>query len=346
MTDPFPNYERVHLAAEDRYEKLPYRRTGASGLDLPAFSFGLWQKFGADYSFETQRGIILHAFDLGITHFDNANRYGPPHRAAEKTFGRVLRQQLAPYRHELVLSTKAGGITGPSPYLKGGSRKNLLTSLEFSLRDLGTDYIDVFYHHTPDLTTPLEETASALAMAVKSGKALYVGISNYQPDRAEAIAKLLRAEGVPLLIHQPRYSIYDRSIDQNGLAELAVREGFGLIVYSPLAQGLLTSKYLETIPDGARAKKSDFLSPDQIDETYRQRTTQLNELAEERGQSLAQLALQWVLRNPAVTSALIGASSKEQLDHNVKAAGAPDFTDEELTVIDKYGVHGTGQRAR
>jgi L-glyceraldehyde 3-phosphate reductase len=342
MTDLFPNYERVHLAADDRYEKLPYRRAGASGLDLPAFSFGLWQKFGADYPFETQRDIILHAFDLGIAHFDNANRYGPPHRAAEKTFGRVLRQQLAPYRHELVLSTKAGGIAGPSPYLKGGSRKNLLTSLELSLRDLGTDYIDIFYHHTPDLTTPLEETASALATAVKSGKALYVGISNYQPDRAAEIAAL--AQGVPLLVHQPRYSLYDRSIDQNGLAELAVREGFGLVVYSPLAQGLLTSKYLETIPDGARAKNSDFLSPEQIDETYRQRTARLAELAAARGQSLAQLALQWVLRNPAVTSALISASSKEQLDHNVRAADAPDFTDEELIVIDKYGVHGTGQR--
>jgi L-glyceraldehyde 3-phosphate reductase len=342
MTDQFPNYERIHTAAEDRYEKVPYRRTGRSGLDLPAISFGLWQKFGVDYPFETQREIILHAFDLGISHFDNANRYGPPHRAAEKTFGQVLRRELAGYRHELVLSTKAGGVTGPSPYLKGGSRKNLLSSLEWSLRDLGTDYVDIFYHHTPDLTTPVEETASALATAVRSGKALYVGISNYKPDRAAAIADLLEAEGVPLLIHQPRYSIYDRSIDQNGLAELALSKGFGLIVYSPLAQGLLTDKYLESIPDGARAQNSTFLSPDVIDETYRTRTAELNKLAEARGQSLAQLALQWVLRNPAVTSALIGASSTEQLDHNVQALEAPELTDEELAVIDEFGVHGTG----
>lgn len=342
MTDQFPNYQRVHTAAEDRYEKVPYRRTGRSGLDLPAISFGLWQKFGADYPFETQREIILHAFDLGISHFDNANRYGPPHRAAEKTFGQVLRRELSGYRHELVLSTKAGGVTGPSPYLKGGSRKNLLSSLEWSLRDLGSDYVDIFYHHTPDLTTPVEETASALATAVRSGKALYVGISNYKPDRAAAIADLLEAEGVPLLIHQPRYSIYDRSIDQNGLADLALEKGFGLIVYSPLAQGLLTDKYLETIPDGARAQNSTFLSPDVIDETYRTRTAELNKLAEARGQSLAQLALQWVLRNPAVTSALIGASSTEQLDHNVQALDAPELTDEELAVIDEFGVHGTG----
>lgn len=342
MTDHFPNYQRVHTAVEDRYEKVPYRRTGRSGLDLPAISFGLWQKFGTDYPFETQREIILHAFDLGISHFDNANRYGPPHRAAEKTFGQVLRRELAGYRHELVLSTKAGGVTGPSPYLKGGSRKNLLSSLEWSLRDLGTDYVDIFYHHTPDLTTPVEETASALATAVRSGKALYVGISNYKPDRAAAIADLLEAEGVPLLIHQPRYSIYDRSIDQNGLADLALGKGFGLIVYSPLAQGLLTDKYLETIPDGARAQNSTFLSPDVIDETYRTRTAELNKLAEARGQSLAQLALQWVLRNPAVTSALIGASSTEQLDHNVQALEAPELTDEELAVIDEFGVHGTG----
>ncbi|MDT5148525.1 MAG: L-glyceraldehyde 3-phosphate reductase [Mycobacterium sp.] len=344
MTDQSPHYPRVHLAAENRYDTLPYRRAGVSGLDLPAFSFGLWQKFGADYAFDTQRDIVLHAFDLGITHFDNANRYGPPHRGAERTFGRVLREELGPYRHELVLSTKAGGIIGPSPYLKGGSRKNLLTSLELSLRDLGTDYVDIFYHHVPDLTTPLAETASALAAAVRSGKALYVGISNYQPDRAAEISALLTAEGVPLLVHQPRYSIYDRSIDQNGLAALAVEEGFGLVVYSPLHQGLLTDKYLESIPDGARAQASDFLTPAQIDDTYRRRTAELNKVAEARGQSLAQLALQWVLRNPAVTSALIGASSKEQLDHNLAALDAPDFTDEELALIDLHGVHGTAAR--
>jgi len=342
MSDTFPHYYRVHQAAENRYEQVPYRRTGRSGLDLPAFSFGLWQKFGADYAFDKQRDIILHAFDLGITHFDNANRYGPPHRGAEQTFGRVLRKELSGYREELVLSTKAGGAMGPSPYLKGGSRKNLLGSLDLSLRDLGTDYVDIFYHHTPDETTPLEETASALVTAVRSGKALYVGISNYKTDRAAAIAQLLKAEGVPLLIHQPRYSIFDRSIDQNGLAQLALDEGFGLIVYSPLAQGLLTNKYLESIPEGARAENSEFLDKSLIDETYRQRTAELVKLAESRGQSLAQLALQWVLRNPAVTSALIGASSIEQLDHNVQAAQGPELTDDELAVIDEFGVHGTG----
>ena len=332
-----------HLAAADRYDKQPYRRTGGSGLDLPAFSFGLWQKFGADYAFETQRKIILHAFDLGISHFDNADRYGPPHRGAQQNFGRILGRELGPYRDELILSTKAGGVLGPSPYLKGGTRKALLASLDHSLRDLNTDYVDIFYHHVPDLTTPLEETASALVSAVQSGKALYVGISNYLPGRTREIAGLLRAAGVPLLIHQARYSIYDRRPEQEGgLLETAVEDGFGVIVYSPLAQGLLTSKYLHTIPEGARARNSTFLSPDVIDETYRQRTTELNKIAESRGQSLPQLALQWVLRRPEVTSALIGASSAQQLDHNLQALTFPPLTDAELALIDEHGVHGTG----
>lgn len=343
MTAAFPHYERTHVAAENRYDRIPYRRTGQSGLDLPAFSFGLWQKFGADHAFDTQREIVLHAFDLGITHFDNADRYGPPHRGAQRAFGRVLARDLAPYRDELILSTKAGGVAGPSPYLRGGSRKNLLRSLELSLRDLGTDHVDVFYHHVPDPTTPLEETAGALADAVRSGKALYVGISNYLPDRTRELAGLLRADGVPLLIHQARYSIYDRRPEhEGGLLEVAAQDGFGVIVYSPLAQGLLTGKYLETIPAGARAQASEFLSPDVIDETYRQRTAALNKLAESRGQSLAQLALQWVLRRPEVTSALIGASSTDQLDHNLQALSFPDLTAEELAVIDEHGVHGTG----
>lgn len=344
MTD-YPHYARTHRAAEKRYESIDYRRTGRSGLDLPAFSFGLWQKFGATHPFDTQREIILRAFDLGITHFDNADRYGPPHREAQRVFGRVLARDLAPYRDELILSTKAGGVAGPSPYLRGGSRKNLLRSLELSLRDLGTDHVDIYYHHVPDLTTPLEETVSALTEAVRSGKALYIGISNYLPDRTHQIAELLRAEGVPLLLHQTRYSIYDRRPEQDGgLLELSAQDGFGVIVYSPLAQGLLTDKYLETIPDGARAQASEFLSPDVIDETYRQRTAALNKLAESRGQSLAQLALQWVLRRPEVTSALIGASSVEQLDHNLQALTFPDLTADELAVIDEHGVHGTGWR--
>jgi len=336
--------EPTYHAAEGRYDSIGYRRTGTSGLDLPSFSFGLWQKFGTDYPAETQREIILHAFDLGITHFDNADRYGPPHRAAQKTFGEVLGKDLGRYRDELILSTKAGNPIGPSPYLKGGSRKSLLTSLDHSLRDLQTDHVDIFYSHSPDLTTPLEETVGALVSAVEQGKALYIGISNYQPDRTHEVAELLRAAGVPLLIHQTRYSIYDRTPEQNGLFDTATRDGFGTIVFSPLAQGLLTDKYLETIPDGARAQNSTFLSPDVIDETYRQRTAELNKLAESRGQSLAQLALQWVLRRPEVTSALIGASSTAQLDHNVKALDFAPLTDDELALIDEHGVHGTAAR--
>ncbi|MFF0815076.1 aldo/keto reductase [Rhodococcus sp. NPDC003318] len=336
------SYELNYTADPDRYTKIPYRRTGKSGLDLSAFSFGLWQKFGTDYPFETQREIILHAFDLGITHFDNADRYGPPHRAAQKNFGKVLAKDLASYRDEIILSTKAGNQIGPSPYLKGGSRKSLLASLDHSLRDLGTDYVDIFYSHSPDESTPLEETVGALVSAVQQGKALYVGISNYKPERAHQAAELLREAGVPLLIHQPRYSIFDRSIEQNGLLDVAEKDGFGLITYSPLAQGLLTNKYLESIPEGARAVNSTFLSPDAITETYRQRAAELNKLAEARGQSLAQLALQWVLRQPAVTSALVGASSTWQLDHNLKALEFPPLTDEELAIIDEHGVHGTG----
>lgn len=338
--------ETVYAAADDRYATQQYRRAGRSGLDLPAFSFGLWQKFGIDNAYATQREIVLHAFDLGITHFDNADRYGPPHRAAQQFFGRVLAQDLAPYRDELILSTKAGNPIGPGPYQRGGSRKSLLGSLEHSLRDFQTDYVDIFYSHSPDESTPLEETVGALVSAVEQGKALYVGISNYAPERAHEVAELLAREGVPLLVHQPRYSIFDRSIEQNGLVKVAQEDGFGLVVYSPLAQGLLTDKYLTGVPDGARASASSFLSPDVIDDTYRERTTALNDLARSRGQSLAQLALQWVLRRPEVTSALIGASSTWQLDHNVEALGFAPLTDEELTVIDRYGVHGTGQRAR
>ncbi len=332
-------------AAPDRYTHLEYRRTGNSGLDLPVFSFGLWQKFGTDYAFDTQRDIALHAFDLGITHFDNANRYGPPHRAAEKFFGRLLRTDLAPYRDELILSTKSGNPIGASPYLKGGSRKSLLASLDHSLRDLGTDYVDIFYSHAPDPTTPLEETVGALVSAVQQGKALYVGLSNYPTERAHEAAELLRRAGAPLLVHQPRYSIFDRRPETDGLLKLSAEDGFGLVVYSPLAQGLLTDKYLQAdIPAGARALNSAFLKPEQIDEVYRQRAAALNEIARGRGQSLAQLALQWVLRQPQVTSALIGASSTWQLDHNTKALDFPALTEAELALIDEHGVHGTGLR--
>jgi L-glyceraldehyde 3-phosphate reductase len=341
----FGAFETTYRAADERYERLEYRRAGDSGLDLPALSLGLWQKFGLDYPFETQREIVLHAFDLGITHFDNANRYGPPHRAAEKLFGQVLRTDLAPYRDELILTTKAGNAIGPSPYLKGGSRKSLLVSLDHSLRDLGTDYVDIFYHHRPDPSTPLEETVGALVSAVQQGKALYVGISNYPAERAHEVAALLREAGVPLLVHQPRYSIFDRTPEISGLLKLAAEDGFGLVAYSPLAQGLLTDKYLDgSIPAGARAAASTFLSPDQLDDVYRERATALNEIARERGQSLAQLALQWVLRQPQVTTALIGASSTTQLDHNLAALDFLPLTEEELTRIDEHGIHGTGQR--
>lgn len=314
-------------------------------MELPALSLGLWQKFGSDYPFGTQREIVLHAFDLGITHFDNANRYGPPFRAAEKFFGRVLRTDLAPYRDELIVTTKAGNPIGSSPYFRGGSRKSLLSSLDHSLRDLGTDYVDIFYHHRADPSTPLDETVGALASAVQQGKALYVGVSNYPPELAHEVAELLRAASVPLLVHQPRYSIFDRSPENTGLLKLAAEDGFGLVAYSPLAQGLLTDKYLDgTIPAGARAANSTFLSPDQIDEVYRERASALNRIALERGQSLAQLALQWVLRRPEITTALIGASSTSQLDHNVAALDFPPLTEAELALIDQYGVHGTGQR--
>jgi L-glyceraldehyde 3-phosphate reductase len=338
--------ESTYRAADARYERLDYRRAGDSGLDLPALSLGLWQKFGTDYPFETQREIVLHAFDLGVTHFDNANRYGPPHRGAEKFFGRLLRADLAPYRDELILTTKAGNPIGPSPYLKGGSRKSLLVSLDHSLHDLGTDYVDIFYHHRPDLSTPVEETVGALVSAVQQGKALYVGVSNYPTERAHEVAELLRAAGVPLLVHQPRYSIFDRGPEITGLLKLAAEDGFGLVAYSPLAQGLLTDKYLDgTIPASARAANSSFLSPDQIDDVYRERATALNGIAQQRGQSLAQLALQWVLRQPQVTTALIGASSTRQLDHNLAALAFPPLTEEELALIDQHGIHGTGQRA-
>ncbi|GAA1612142.1 aldo/keto reductase [Actinoplanes couchii] len=317
-----------------RYDNLEYRRAGRSGLDLPVFSLGLWQKFGTDFSYDTQRAIVLHAFELGITHFDNADRYGPPSRAAQQFFGKVLRRDLAGHRDELILTTKAGNPIGDGPYQQGGSRKSLLSSLDNSLRDLGVDYVDVFYHHRADLSTPLEETVGALVSAVQRGKALYVGVSNYDPARTAEIAALLRVAGVPLLVHQPRYSILDRSIEENGLLDTATADGFGVVVYSPLAQGLLTDKYLTGIPAGARARTSAFLKPEQITDEYRRRATILNKLAADRGQTLAQLALQWVLRRPEITSALIGASSTGQLDHNLGALAFPALTDDELAIID------------
>ncbi|GAA2985615.1 L-glyceraldehyde 3-phosphate reductase [Microbacterium terrae] len=336
----------TYQPSEARHDALAWRRAGSSGLTLPEFSFGLWQKFGDRTPYETQREILLGAFEAGITHFDNANRYGPPHRAAEKNLGRLLRQDLGAWREEILISSKAGNPIGKSPYLRGGSRKSLLQSLDHSLRDLGTDYVDIFYFHHPDPATPIEETVGALVTAVQSGKALYVGISNfYSRAAAHEAALLLRQAGVPLVAHQPRYSIFDRRIEIEGILEQSAEDGVGLITYSPLAQGLLTDKYLDSgIPAEARAASSDFLSPSDISEDYRVRARALNDLALERGQSLAQLALQWVLRRPEVTSALIGASSVEQLHHNLRAPGFTALTAEELAVIDTHGVHGTGLR--
>ncbi|MGO3884651.1 MAG: aldo/keto reductase [Mycetocola sp.] len=337
----------TYTAAPTRNDRVPFRRAGTHGLVLPAVSFGLWQKFGDRHPYETQREILLAAFDLGISHIDGANRYGPPFRQAEKNLGRLLREDLGAYRDELVISTKAGNPIGTSPYLRGGSRKSLLGSLEHSLRDLGTDYVDIFYSHSPDLDTPLEETATALADAVRQGKALYVAISNYSAERAGQLAALLTEERVPLVLHQPRYSIFDRRIEREGVIDQAVADNTGLIVYSPLAQGLLTDKYLDgTVPAGARAERSDFLSADDISPEYIERATRLNELARQRGQSLAQLALQWVLRRPEITSALIGASSVDQLRHNLAALDGEPFTDDELAIIEEFGVHGTGLRVR
>jgi L-glyceraldehyde 3-phosphate reductase len=328
---------------ESRYETMQYRRTGRSGLKLPEFSLGLWQNFGETTAFSRQREIALRAFDLGITHFDIANRYGPPFHAAEKGFGKLLRDDLGAHRDELVVSTKAGNPIAPGPYSVGASRKSLLASLDRSLSDLGLDYVDIFYSHSPDLDTPLEETVSALVAAVEGGKALYVGISNYDRPRAHEAAGLLRSAGVPLLIHQPRYSIFDRRVELDGLLDVASEDGTGIIAYSPLAQGMLTDKYLDGIPaDSRAASSSPFLSPDHISEVYRTRARALNELALGRGQSLPQLALQWVLRRPEVTSVLIGASSTAQLEHNLAAAGFPALTDEELALVDEHGVHGTG----
>lgn len=333
----------THNPAESRHDALTWRRAGRTGLTIPEFSFGLWQKFGDRTPYETQRQILLAAFDAGITHFDIANRYGPPFRAAEKNFGRLLREDLGPWREEILISTKAGNPIGASPYLRGGSRKNLLQSLDHSLRDLGVDYVDVFYSHRFDPSTPLEETVGALVSAVTQGKALYVGISNYPREHAQEAARRLREAGVPLALHQPRYSLFDRTIERDGILEQSAEDGVGLITYSPLAQGLLTGKYLSgDIPSGSRAENSDFLTPENITEDYRQRALALNEIAQERGQSLAQLALQWVLRRPEVTTALVGASSVEQLHHNLLAVQADPFTDEELARIDEHGIHGTG----
>jgi L-glyceraldehyde 3-phosphate reductase len=327
----------TYVAADTRYDRMPYRRVGRSGLELPAVSLGLWQNFGGDRPLDTSRAIIRRAFDLGITHFDLANNYGPPYGSAEENFGRVLEQDLRPYRDELVLSTKAGYDMWPGPYGDRGSRKYLLASLDQSLRRLGIDYVDIFYSHRADPETPLEETMGALDTAVRQGKALYAGVSSYSPERTREAAAILRGLGTPLLIHQPSYSLLNRWIE-GGLLDVLDEEGAGCIVFSPLAQGMLTDKYLDGIPDDSRAARDGSLSPDLLNDEALERIRALNEIAARRGQSLAQLALAWTLRDPRVTSTLVGASSVEQLEANVAALEQLGLSPEELAEIDRHAV--------
>jgi L-glyceraldehyde 3-phosphate reductase len=322
-----------------RYDVTPYRRVGRSGLKLPAVSLGLWQNFGGDRPLEDQREIIRRAFDLGVTHFDLANNYGPPYGSAEENFGRILATDLRGHRDELIVSTKAGWDMWPGPYGEWGSRKYLLASLDQSLRRMGLDYVDIFYSHRFDPDTPLEETLGALDAAVRQGKALYVGISSYSAERTAESVRLLRELGTPLLIHQPSYSLLNRWIE-DGLLDVLGGAGVGCIVFSPLAQGVLTDRYLDGIPDGSRASRPGSLSADMLSEQNLAKVRALNQIAERRGQSLAQMAIAWTLRDPRVTSALVGASSLAQLEANLAAAGNLDFDDGELAEIDRYATEG------
>src|SRR3954471_453289 len=326
-----------HLAASDRYDAMPYRRCGRSGLKLPAISLGLWNNFGDDRPLESQRAIIRRAFDRGVTHIDLANNYGPPPGAAEINFGRIFSEDLAPYRDELIISTKAGYDMWPGPYGEWGSRKYLLSSLDQSLGRLGLDYVDIFYSHRFDPETPLEETVGALDSAVRAGKALYVGISSYNSERTAEAAALLRAMGTPLLIHQPSYSMLNRWIE-GGLLDTLEQVGAGCIAFSPLAQGMLTDKYLDGVPEGSRASQGKSLSTDLLTDETLAHVRTLNEIARKRGQSLAQMALAWTLRDPRVTSALIGASSVAQLEDSLGALDTLDFSEEELAAIDADAV--------
>jgi L-glyceraldehyde 3-phosphate reductase len=326
-----------YAAAEDRYDHMPYRRCGRSGLQLPAISLGLWNNFGDDRPLQTQRDIIRRAFDLGITHIDLANNYGPPPGSAEINFGRIFKEDLAPYRDELIVSTKAGYDMWPGPYGEWGSRKYVLASLDQSLRRMGLDYVDIFYSHRFDPDTPLEETIGALETAVHQGKALYVGISSYSAERTEEAIAIARAARIPLVIHQPSYSMLNRWIEPEVL-DVCGEEGLGIIAFSPLGQGMLTDRYLNGIPEDSRAAKDGFLKRDFINEDNLARVRGLNEIAQRRGQTLAAMALSWVLRDERVTSALIGASSVRQLEANVAALERLDFTPDELAEIDDYAV--------
>lgn len=324
----------MYTAHPDRYADMPYRRTGRSGLKLPALSLGLWHNFGPDRPVQTQRAILRRAFDLGITHFDLANNYGPPPGAAESAFGEALKADLAPYRDELVISTKAGYLMWPGPYGEWGSRKYMLSSLDQSLDRMGLEYVDIFYSHRPDPETPLEETMGALHSAVQQGKALYVGVSNYSPEQTREAARILGELGTPLLIHQPRYSMLSR-LPEEGLLDALDELEVGSIAYSPLDQGLLTGRYLNGIPEDSRAAgDSPFLKSDALTEELVDRLRGLNDIAEARGQTLAQMALAWVLRGGRVTSALVGASSPQQLEDSVAAIRNLDFDADELSRID------------
>ena len=325
--------------AGDRYDHMTYRRCGRSGLKLPAISLGLWHNFGGDRPLETSRAILRRAFDLGVTHFDLANNYGPPYGSAEETFGRALEKDLRPYRDELVISTKAGYDMWPGPYGEWGSRKYLLASLDQSLARMGLDHVDIFYSHRFDPETPLEETMGALDSAVRSGKALYAGISSYSAENTREAAAILRGLGTPLLIHQPSYSMLNRWIEPDVLDAIG-ELGVGCIAFSPLAQGMLTSKYLDGIPEGSRASWPSSLSPELLTDEALAKIRALNEIASRRGQTLARMALAWVLRDERVTSALIGASSVTQLEDNIAALDRLGFSDDELAEIDRYATDG------
>ena len=331
MQNPFQPYQ----AANSRYDTMQYRRTGKSGLKLPAISLGLWHNFGDVDPLVNAQAMLRRAFDLGITHFDLANNYGPPPGTAEENFGRILAQDFKPYRDELIISSKAGWQMWPGPYGDLGSRKYLVASLDQSLKRMGLDYVDIFYHHRPDPDTPLEETMSALDFIVRSGRALYVGISSYDAEQTKDAARILSELGTPCLIHQPAYHMFHRWIEADLLDTLEA-EGMGCIVFSPLAQGLLTNRYLEGIPDDSRAAKpAIFLKREQITDEYIWQAQRLNAIAQERGQSLAQMAIAWVLRHPGVTSALVGASKVSQVEDNVAALENLDFSEIELQAIEK-----------
>jgi L-glyceraldehyde 3-phosphate reductase len=328
-----------YIANPNRYQQASFRRCGRSGIVLPPISLGLWQNFGGTDIFEMGRAMVLRAFDRGVTHFDLANNYGPPYGSAEENFGQILRKDLAPHRNELIISTKAGWDMWPGPYGIGGSRKYLLTSLDDSLRRMGLDYVDIFYSHRPDMDTPLEETMGALIQAVRQGKALYVGISSYSPERTLEAADILRSEGVPLFIHQPSYSMLNRWIEQE-LLDVLDTVGAGCIAFSPLAQGLLTSKYLGGVPENSRASQEGSLKKDFLNEENLQHVRALNEIARSRSQTLAQMAIAWVLRDPRVTSALIGARNVDQLNDSIDAVKNLSFNPAELADIDKHATEG------